>query len=431
MFFKYWVIIINMSTKNLAVDKLAKILRCDKDTLFDLDKKMSVVSKKTGVLDKILEENDKIIDNRLARLGLNRQSPAKDVYGELIKKIYSCDKIFVQKLGNVSAAKVEDCQKVLDAIQASVSKLSGYFLKKDKAKELLIKEPPKNILQVLNYQSVEEMLRKEDIFEIFAALRFIENNDWLNNVFFKQYESLTPDDFEERAVEIRALGQKWSKAAESFVQKKYHNISHLKEFGVIFVIPVALNIPGEILRMISLVYHYYYEVKFYSDIFKNFSQKPDFAQKLIITLKGDLDNDHVQPSDQAQWLIVQQYLAKNDENDKRLFEPHINPEAMHWENSEKEIVKLGEVIGGIDEDFSFWSDLDWVGDYFPTEVGIDVLVSFNIVDTVMSLVKEKEMIKYLYHHQEALWNKIFVSYLGKAELESQLKNNLLAGFIKL
>lgn len=420
-----------MSTKNSAVDKLSKILRCDKNTLLDLDKKMGAISKKTGVLDKILEDNRTIIDSRLARLGLNRQSPAKDIYGALIKKVYSCDKIFVQKLGNVSAAKVEDCQKVLDAIQASVSKLNGYFLKKDKAKELLIKEPPKNILQVLNYQSVEEMLRKEDIFEIFAALRFIENNDWLNNVFFKQYESLTPADFEERAVEIRALGQKWSKAAESFVQKKYHNISHLKEFGIIFVIPVALNIPGEILRMISLVYHYYYEVKFYSDIFKNFSQGPDFAQKLIATLKGDLANDHIQPSDQAQWLIVQQYLAKNDENDKRLFEPHINPEAMHWENSEKEIVKLGEAIGGIDEDFSFWSDLDWVGDYFPTEVGIDVLVSFNIVDTVMSLVKEKEMIKYLYHHQEALWNKIFISYLGKAELENQLKNNLLAGFIKL
>ncbi|HOX21621.1 MAG TPA: hypothetical protein PKZ02_01425 [Candidatus Paceibacterota bacterium] len=420
-----------MSTKNLAVDKLAKILRCDKETLLDLDKKMSVVSKKTGVLDGILKDNDSLIDNRLLRLGLNRQSPAKDVYSALIKKIYSCDKIFVQKLGNVSAAKVEDCQKVLDAIKASVSKLNGYFLKKDKARELLIKEPPRNILQVLNYQSVEEMLKREDIFEIFAALRFIENNDWLNNVFFKQYESLTPADFEEREVEIRALGQKWSKAAESFVQKKYHNISHLKEFGVIFVIPVALNIPGEILRMISMVYHYYYEVKFYSDIFRSFSQYPDFAQKLIAILKGDLANDHIPPSNQAQWLIIQQYLAKNDENDKRLFEPHLNPEAMHWENSEREIVKLGEIIGGIDEDFSFWSDLGWVGDYFSTEVGIDVLVSFNIVDAVMSLVKEKEMVKYLYHHQEALWNKIFIGYLGQAELEKQLKNNLLSGFIQL
>ncbi len=420
-----------MSTKNLAVEKLARILRCDKDTLLEMDKKMSGVSKKSGVLDKILKENDAIIDDRLARLGFNRQSPAKDIYGALIKKIYSCDKIFVQKLGNVSAAKVEDCQKVLNAIQASVNKLTGYFLKKDKARELLIKEPPKNILQVLNYQSVEEMLKKEDIFEIFAALRFIENNDWLNNVFFKQYEKLTPADFEEREVEVRALGQKWSKAAESFVQKKYHNISHLKEFGVIFVIPVALNIPGEILRMISLVYHYYYEVKFYSDIFRRFSQTPDFAQKLIATLKGDLDNKNIPASNQTQWLIIQQYLAKNDENDKRLFQPHINPEAMHWANSEREIVKLGEAIGGIDEDFSFWSDLGWVGDYFPTEVGIDVLVSFNLVDTVMSLVKEKEMIKYLYHHQEAMWNRIFVGYLGEAELENQLKTNLLSGFTQL
>jgi len=47
------------------------------------------------------------------------------------------------------------------------------------------------------------------------------------------------------------------------------------------------------------------------------------------------------------------------------------------------------------------------------------------------LVKEKEMIKYLYHHQEAMWNRIFIGYLGEAELENQLKANLLSGFTQL
>jgi len=420
-----------MDKQNSTVEKLAKILRCDKNTLLELDKKMSALSGRSGVLDKILEENNNIIDDRLARLELNRQTPAKDVYSALIKKIYLDDQVFVQKLGNVSAAKAEDCQKVLNAIKGSVAKLNGYFLKKDKARELLMKEPPRNILQALNYKNVEEMLAAEDIFEIFAALRFIENNDWLNNVFFKQYANLTPNDFEEREVELRALGQRWSRAAESFVQRKYHNISHLKEFGVIFVIPVSLNIPGEILRMISLVYHYYYEVKFYSDIFKTFSRESDFAQKLILTLKGDLPNETLPASNKAEWLIIQQYLAKNDENDHRLFEPHINPEVIHWEQSEKEIIKLGEAVSGIEEDFTFWDNLGWVGDYFTTEVGIDVLISFNLVDSVMALVKEKEMIKYLYHHQEALWNKIFIGYLGEEELKNQIKNNLLKGYIEL
>jgi len=54
-----------------------------------------------------------------------------------------------------------------------------------------------------------------------------------------------------------------------------------------------------------------------------------------------------------------------------------------------------------------------------------------LVDSVMALVKEKEMIKYLYHHQEALWNKIFTGYLGEEELRNQIKNNLLKGYIEL
>jgi len=49
----------------------------------------------------------------------------------------------------------------------------------------------------------------------------------------------------------------------------------------------------------------------------------------------------------------------------------------------------------------------------------------------MSLVKEKEMIKYLYHHQEALWNKIFISYLGQEKVEAIVKENLLKGWFEI
>jgi len=417
--------------QNSAIQKLAKILRCDEDTLFDLGKKAEKVSGKTAILEKIAAENKRIIEDRLMRLGLTKEASAPEIYSALIRKITLDDQIFVQKLGNVTANKIEDCQKILDVVKNSSKKLIGYFLKKEKAKELLIKEPPQNVLQALNYSSISEMVAKEDIFELFASLRFIENNDWLNNIFFKQYEALKAEDFEEREVEIRVLNQKWAKAAEDFVKKKYHNISHLKEFGIIFVIPVSLNIPGEILRMISLVLHYYYEVKFYSDILRNFAKESDFALKLIAILKGDLLDERLPKSEKLQWMIIQQYLAKNNENDWRLFEPHINPEAIHWKKAERDIVKLGEVLNGLEEDFTFWENVNWVGDYFKTDSGIDVLVSFNLVDAVMSLVKEKEMIKYLYHHQEALWNKIFIEYFDEEKLEKQIKNNLLKGYIQL
>ena len=414
---------------NSSQEEIAKILRCLPQTISSLEEKMQAITKKKGVIDGLVKENNQIIEDRIVRLGI-KDKKAEEIFKAIIRKIERADKIFVQKLGNVSAAKVSDCQKVLDFLYSNLPPLKGFFLKKEKAEELLKKQPPQKILSYLGYSSVEEMLQKEDINEIFAGLRFVEDNQWLNEVFFKQYEGLTKNDFEEREVKLKALSEKWEKAAEKFVAKKYHNISHLKEFGIVFVIPLALNIPGEILRMVSLILHYYYEVKFYSDVFRQYADDNDFAQKLITILKGDLGGK-IDDSAFCQWLIIQQYLAKDNENDARLFISHVNPEAIHWRKAENDLANFGKWIEGIEEDFSFWENLSWVGNYFENEKGERELISFDLVDNVMSLVKEKERIKYLYHQQEALWNEIFARYYSYEELERMIKENLIKGVINL
>ena len=133
-----------------------------------------------------------------------------------------------------------------------------------------------------------------------------------------------------------------------------------------------------------------------------------------------------------------------DVNDFRLLTPHVNPETIHWHKAENDISKLDALDP--DLDFTFWRDLNFVGDYFRggnkysngtienkivKENGeIENLVSMNLIDSVMSLVKEKEMIKYLYHHQEALWNKIFIEYLGKEAMEKLIIENFYRGYIE-
>ena len=247
---------------------------------------------------------------------------------------------------------------------------------------------------------------------------------FLNNVFFKQYASLTADDFEERPVNIHVLSPKWVRVTEGFVKKKWHNISHLKELGVVFVIPVSLGIPGEILRMIALVLHYTHEIPFYSDMFRTIAKDANtFTYNLTSLLRGDVLDHPMPTSDRSVWLVIQQYLAKTDEFDWRLHVPHINPEAMHWMRAERD---LAEHFG-----LSFWGDLDWVGDFYKDDVGNDTLVSFDLVDTVMSLVKEKERTKFLYHHEEALWNRIFVGYFGEEGLEKYCKDYLLQGYFEI
>jgi len=408
--------------------KIARILRTEKETIIQLEKDLNRITGKSSFLYTLAEENEKLMDDSLDNLGLGRNSMAMDVYDALISKIESDDLRIFQALKSPNLTKPEDCQRIVDLVKTATPKKKGFFLKKEMAEKFLKSEPPKEVLKALGYPTVEAMLAKENLLEVYCSLRFLENPEWLNKTFFKQYENLKPEDFEEREIEVRVLDTQWVAAAEKFVHKKYHNISHLKELGVIFVIPITLKVSGEILRTMSLLCHYFYEVYFYSDLFKGFAQNEPkiFPKKIVSLLRGDVsENLPATPSNNGKrpFLIIQRYLAKDDENDHRLFLPHINPEALHWDKAEESLAKI--------EGLDFWKDLDWVGDFFKIETGGEVLVSFNLVDTVMSLVMEKEMIKYLYHHQEALWNKIFISYLGQEKVEELVKENLVRGWFEI
>lgn len=415
-----------------STEKIAKILRVDRHTVQFTEERLEQITGKKNGLDKIVQENADAISKRFSCLGISSQATAKEIYDTLISKLEADDHLLFEALGRPSVSKPEDWRRVLDIALEVTGKPKGFFLKKEKAAELLEKEPPRSIMESLGYKTVAEMLAKEDLFEVWSALRFIEGSEWLNNVFFKQYADLKPEDFEYREITTRAIPKKWISLSEGFIKKKYHNISHLKELGLIFVLPLSLDISGEVIRNLSLVFHYFNEVPFYSSLFERFAKtEATFAQNIISLLRGDIIEQRPLSPSQSAWLIVQRYLAKDDENDWRLFEPHLNPEALHWERAEGMLIQCGDKLDGFSADLSFWKDLNWVGDFYPTDTGIDVLVSFNLIDTAMSLVKEKELVKYLYHHQEALWNKIFSEYFGEDKMEEYMKENIIRGWFDI
>ena len=403
-----------------AHEKLARILRTDKDNILRIDRRLSEVTGKKGVIEAVAGENEKRIAEHLGQMGLPRVASPRDVFRSLVRKVEEDEERLKTDFGNPDASKPEDLARVLQKIRKGGGPKRGMFLKEEKAKEFLSAEPPKKVVEYLGYSSVKEMLEKEDLFEVYSSLRFVEDTDWMNGVFFKQYEHLTPNDFEERDIELRVLDQKWLKAAEHFLAHKLHNISHLKEMGVVFVLPATFGISGEILRMTSLIYHYLSEVPYYSDMFRRIAEMPiSFASNLTALLRGDVIDRKIPEDDRVLWLVIQRYLAKDDPNDWRLLTPHINPEAIHWLRAEENL--------GLD----FWLHMDWVGDFFRDEDGNDILLSFDLVDVVMSLVKKQEHVKFLYHHEEALWNKLFMEYFGREGLVKFSQEYLLRGYFEV
>jgi len=418
---------------NEAHQKLARILRTSTEVVAHLDQKMSAVSGQTGVLEAIAQENNILVDRTLSELGLTRGDSAETVYSALINRLIHLDKELFELLDKPDLSKMSvACGKLCEVAFKVFTPPRGLFIKREKVAELLEKYRPESLLAHFGCATVAELIEKEGFSSVVGALRFTQDTKWMHTFFDEAYNSLTPNDFEERDVELKILDQKWLGVAEKFLEKKYHNISHLKEYGVIFVIPLTIDTPGETMRMFTLILHYLHEVPFYAGLIRKFMSQPDFTTKLNSLLRGDVSSAQTPPAPNMTWRVVQRYLAKDDENDFRLREPHVNPEAQHWFKAEEDLGRLSRMLAqdGNGVNLGYWTGLDFAGDFFKNSKGQEVLVSFALIDLIMSLVKKGE-IKYLYHQEEAMWNKIFFEYLGREQMDRLVEEHIIDGFIKL
>lgn len=422
-----------------SFNKISRILRVSPELLLNLDQKMSAISGQEGVIDDIAQQNDILVSRTLTEMGLSRDSSAEEVYDALIRQLMHLDEHLYEALDKPDLSKMSvACGKLCEMAFKVFNPPKGLFIKKEKVAELLEKFPPDNMLNHFGYANAKELIDKEGFSSVVSALRFTQNQEWMHKFFEESYGSLTPDDFEERSVELIVLDQKWLLVAEKFLEKKYHNISHLKEYGVIFIIPLPIDTPGETTRMFTLILHYLHEVPFYAGLFRRFMYDKDFIAKLQSLLRGDVsdkplpDGLSAQAGKKISWRVVQRYLAKDDENDFRLMEQHVNPEADHWFRAENDLGRLSRMLGNNEGRFNlgYWTGLDFVGDFFKDKNGEEKLVSFALIDLIMSLVK-KSQIKYLYHQQEAMWNKIFSEYLGRETMNRMVEENIISGFIEL
>ncbi len=391
------------------------------------------MSKRPGgeeVLKHVLDENNRIINSTLSILNSNLHS-AGHVRSVLRKTVLRHEEELLDFLDIIEGQN--EFEKAAGLARKIARVGTGYFLKKDLAAEILKKRPPENVLKYLGVQTVDEALAKHDVAEIFSALRFIETDEWMHQTFEVAYSAFTPSDFEERAIEVKVLGPEWREVAKKFVAKKHHNVSHLKEFGVIFLNPIRERIPGKFLRDFALLLHYFHEIEFYSKLFRRYAEQPDFAGKLKALLRGDVPE--VYRSEPGEWLIVQRYLAKENPKDPRLFMPRVNPESLHWRRGERDLALFNAPEAKLN--LNLWADLDWVGNVFedgPTAPSGGDVVSFDLEDNAMTLVSfmEGEEQQYFnYHQREAMWTKIFSEYVGGDDnMEKMLLENFDKGIIK-
>ncbi len=396
-----------------------------KEPLFDHAlHQLELASHKRGVDVKLAAEIAEKAADRTRRLGLAASATGPELYVALIEQVAAHDDHLARAIGGTDPTDLREMiPLIVKAAENAPLPKDGWFLKESKAKEMLRHMPPLAIMDRLGHHLVSRLLEEEDIYELFLALRFVEPPDWLND-FDRQYLDLTAADFEPRRIKVVPFAvAKWGDVAEHFIQKKRHNITHSKEMGAIAVMPMKeTHMTGITLKVMPLLFHYFNEIRLYSSFFKLMQTKKNFGAIVSDTLIAD--PAHVKISDNAHihWRVIQRYFGKlTGEKHPEIFEPHLQPEDLHWRRAE-------EVLYDIDPELEFWKGLDYVAvDRGPEHD----TVTFNLMD--VSLSYSNAIVypdRYLYHFREALWNEVFARYLGEKVLEQQLLDKLDNAIIK-
>ncbi|PIR88886.1 MAG: hypothetical protein COU07_04060 [Candidatus Harrisonbacteria bacterium CG10_big_fil_rev_8_21_14_0_10_40_38] len=405
---------------NQSPEVIGSILGVDPENLHLLDKEMESRTGKSGILNTVTEELEANVEKALRLLNLSEKNSGNEVRSALHGKVKETEQILKKHIaleeGNTDFDKAANLARKM----AHVGK--GFFLKREKARDILVESNPENLLKYRNCKTGQELVEKEDVLEAMSALRFTESDEWMHETFEKYYSKFTKDDLEERDIDLKVLSPGWEEIAQKFVEKKHHNVSHLKEFGVIFLNPIAQDVEGKLTRDFALLLHYLHEINFYASLFKDHSNESDFNERFKSFLRGDVPESTDLKN--GEWFIIQRYLWKINPNDLRLKMPHINPESVHWQKGERDFTNYFKEKG---EDVSIWENRDWVGWRFNGE-----LVSFDLEDNAMSLVSthENKDDHLTYHEHEMLWTKLFQSYAGSEdETHKLLIKNFLKGII--
>lgn len=378
---------------------------------------LELASGKQGVDAKLAGEIHQKAAHAMRELGLDpTDTTGPELYHALIAKVKEHDEHLAKQIGGSYNQSVTELLPLMKRAADRVkTPRSCWVLKKSVAKEFLRKTPPKSIMKLLGYRSVDSMLKRENLAEIYGALRFAESSDWLN-AFNENYKHIKPSDFETRQIEIVVMPHdRWGDIAESFIKKKRHNITHLKELGVILMLPVkAKRLPGITIWVLSLLFHYTNEIRLYSAFFKLQQVHKNFGNIFVETLIADPDMGPVMTGQRIHWRVIQRYFGKlENEHHPEIFEPHVQPEDLHWRHAEA-------ILYNLDPELKFWQNMDYVALMYNNRP-----LPFNVMDVAASYCNRTPYEqRTIYHFRESLWNEVFIRYMGQKTLEQQVLKQL-------
>jgi hypothetical protein len=149
---------------------------------------------------------------KLSNLGLDADdTTGEELYQALLVKFEADSKRFEQSFGLSGASYYDKLVKASELSAQYADASTSWALKSSAAKKILRSNPPKKVMKQLHYRSIESLIKRENICEIFIATHVFESKTWHKNTT-ALISKLDQTDLEPRSVKVLALSpRKWSR----------------------------------------------------------------------------------------------------------------------------------------------------------------------------------------------------------------------------
>lgn len=358
-------------------------------------------------------EISQLVRQKTRELGLNpRDTSGEELYIALQDLIAIHDRFIANSIG---VAEGDDTDAILRKIKSAIDGLtlpkSCWALKPSVVRRLLKSMPPKRVMKLMHYRSVDSMLKRESVTEVLGAARLVESRTWMQQ-YMKGYRGLQPTDFETRDMELMVLdSERYRDVARGFIAKKRRNLAYLKEMGTILLLPLPQpKLPGASITLLPLVLYYMNELRFYSSYFKFNQVRPDFALLLIDALESDVASAVTLQGQPLHWRVVQRHFGKRDaSHNPEAFQPYIQHEDFEWKSAQDILYKFEPAL-------KFWEGLDYVGFIDGKQT-----VSLNLLDNAIGYCNGLEYGSQTSAHlKSSLWSELWSRYMDEQTLKEQV-----------
>lgn len=344
---------------------------------------------------------------KVVELGLDPDdTTAEELYYRLGDKLAEQEMQLTKKLRILAAKNVNAEANLTDGLKVLVKSLNitdCLSLKNSALKRQLKAQPPKKVMKILKYRSLESMLKLEPMALVLLAINNYESDSYIHN-FYAKYKNYHPSDFEVHKLNfITPTTQKWQKLLSDIRGQSGLTLVSSYETASIILLPLN-NEPqtGLLSLVVAKLINELTNLLTVSSYLKLHQVSADFGSKLKSIAESGAYLELQVLGHPLSWRSAL-YALEGTGNEA--FIPHMTPSDLKPVNL---FNKFYEVL----DDIKFWQDTDALAMVKSAEA-----TSLNLLDVATNLVNKLPFEKrQLGHFRQSLRQELAKLYVDPDQI---------------